>query len=37
MSATASESCTESHSASKHDIPIAQVDRQAGLFDARAS
>ena len=34
---TASESCTESHSASKHDIPIAQVDRQAGLFDARAS
>ena len=22
---------------SKHDIPIAQVDRQVGLFDARAS
>ena len=37
ISATASESCTESHSASKHDIPIAQVDHQAGLFDASAS
>ena len=37
VSATASESCSRSYSASKNDIRKAQVDLQVALLDARVT